>query len=388
MTDLQRTQSDVENIYHSAVKLMSSTNLQEVCEVSVAEACRLVGAQYGSIFWEERGRLMRVYSNVPKKQHLEPRPKGNTLEVFSSLKARHLGHDQLKAAHPEIIESGINSISLIPLSHAKRPLGVITLQSKQKDDTLSPNRTKIELFSSLASLAIRNVQLHQEHEAALSQRDLFMSLASHELKTPLTVINSSVQILGKKFQDQENEEAALVARISRSLQKLKMIVDEFFSVSELNAGKINLNKQKIAIGKLVEKTIEDLRTVHERELIFKNKLGGEHDLIDLDEQKFSLALTNIINNAVKYSPKQSAITIFLQKKWNGVRISVTDRGSGIDPEDLPKIYSPFFQGAHKKGGLGLGLYLTREIIEAHGGEVAVVSKMGKGTRISLWVPYG
>ena len=148
-----------DRIYRLTLKLMAQTSLEKVCEVSVKEASRLLGTKHGSIFWWSDGRLSRIYSNIPKQQQLEPRPKGNVIQVFKDRKPRFVPHASIKRAHPEMSEK-IGSLTLIPLSYAKKPLGVMSLHSDNDKDFLCDKEQTIKLFCSLVTLAIRNVQLH------------------------------------------------------------------------------------------------------------------------------------------------------------------------------------------------------------------------------------
>lgn len=376
----------MELTYKLALRLMAPLTLEEVCKRCIEEGCKFFDAKYGSVFWYDNGKLKRIYSNAPKAHQFEPRPNGNMLEVFSSRKPKFLSSNVMEKNHPSFKKLPINSINLIPLSYAHKSLGVLSLQSVHQNDYLSKKKQKVLLFSSLVSLAIRNVQLYEQKQEALNQRDLFMSLASHELKTPLAVVIMTLHLIDRKYQPGGKFDERWLETIKRNTNKLKLLIDDLFSVSQIHAGTIIVRPSLFSVVDVCEKIADDLASIHDRTIKIINKLTPVRERILADEEKISLVLTNVLNNALKFSSAETDITLTLNQKWSGVEIRIKDKGVGIDELDQAQVFERFFQGKNRGNGLGLGLFLSREIIEAHEGEIKLRSKVGKGTTVIIWLP--
>lgn len=132
--------------------------------------------------------------------------------------------------------------------------------------------------------------------------------------------------------------------------------------------------------------MQDLRLIHPHTITLSSSLESEKDSFAIDQQKISLVITNLINNAAKYSSRENAIAVTIRPKWDGAHIAITDKGQGVDQDDVQHIFNKFYQGKNKQSGLGLGLFLAKEIIEAHQGTITLTSQKGKGTKVTVWLP--
>lgn len=376
----------MERIYRSVLKLMDALTLEDVCKRAVEEGCRLVDAKQGSIFWHENGKLKKVYTNVPKKEQLEPRPGGNVLAVFNARKPRFLSLETIQQGHPHFQNMPVRSITLIPLSYANKSLGVMSLQSEHEANHVTKQKQRLLLFGSFISLVIRNVQLFQQKENALKQRDLFMSLASHELKTPLAVIIMTMHLVERKIKNGKLNDQEWMETIKRNAAKLKFLIDDLFSVSQMNAKTIKILPATFSLVELSKSIINELNLIYPQDVQIIHKLDAESQLIRADKEKITSVLSNIIGNAAKFSDRNSKIIVSIKNKWSGIEVSIKDQGVGISEADQKKVFDRYFQGKNRGNGLGLGLFLSKEIIEAHDGEINLHSVKGKGTTVVFWLP--
>ncbi|GGH01117.1 sensor histidine kinase [Mucilaginibacter phyllosphaerae] len=217
----------------------------------------------------------------------------------------------------------------------------------------------------------------------LKQKDDFMSIASHELKTPITSLNASLQLLDKMKADHGTPMVTkLVAMANKSMQRVSTLIEDLLNVSKLNQGQLHLEKTIFSIDELISGCCNHVRVQGNYEI----KTSGLKNLqVYADEGRIDQILVNLVNNAVKYAPLSKQIIIHVEKADAMVKISVIDKGPGIAPEMIPHLFDRYYR-VDKSGtqysGLGLGLYICAEIIKKLGGQIGVDSELGKGS--SFW----
>jgi two-component system sensor histidine kinase VicK len=217
----------------------------------------------------------------------------------------------------------------------------------------------------------------------------FISMVSHELKTPLTSTISYVQVAKKKVTlvgDQVT--AGMLERAGIQLGKMTKLINGFLNVARLEAGKIHIDKTQVDMAVLikeVENSVVAESTSHH--VIFE---PVDETLVSVDKDKIEQVINNLISNAFKYSPPQTVIQIACVTIGNYVHVSVKDEGLGIRPQDQQKLFDRFYrvegQETQSIAGFGIGLYLCKEIIERHEGKIGVESEPGKGSRFWFTLP--
>ncbi len=221
------------------------------------------------------------------------------------------------------------------------------------------------------------------------QKDEFIAIASHELKTPITTLKAFVQILQKRLTkkaDQENR--IFLDRMDGQLEKLATLVKEMLDVSRIESGIIPLHNERFDFDPLIYEAIDDLQRIsHRHHLIIRGSTGKK---IWGDKNRLTQVVTNLILNAIKYSPTTDKVIVHLLNNNHNVIIKVRDFGIGIAKEDQAKIFERFFRVKGASGerfpGLGLGLYISAEIIRAHGGKIWVKSTPQKGSTFFFSLP--
>ncbi|HUQ85331.1 MAG TPA: PAS domain-containing sensor histidine kinase [Candidatus Limnocylindrales bacterium] len=221
------------------------------------------------------------------------------------------------------------------------------------------------------------------------QKDDFISIASHELKTPVTSIKSYAQVLELKFKKEGNEKAAeLLSKMDAQVSKLTNLIGDLLDVTKMDTNSIHFNNTQFSFDELVEELVEEMqRTTEKHELILK---GKTNKTINGDRDRIGQVLTNLISNAIKYSPHTRKIIIQSSIKKSAIYFSVEDFGVGIPKNEQDKIFERFFRtsgpGKETFPGLGLGLYISREIIKMQGGKLWVESKIGQGSKFCFTLP--
>jgi K+-sensing histidine kinase KdpD len=378
--------SSLQHIQRSVLKLLLPLNSQELFKTCVEEGMSLSGAENASLFLEKNENFVRVYSTVPLKDRMKPHPRGNMYKAFKQGKIKLISMLSVQKTHPEATDQ-FQSMILIPLSYQKKRLGVLSLHSSEKFEFNAQLKQILEIFGSISALAIRNIQLYEDAQAAIEARDLFMSAAAHELKTPLTTIQAYSQLAKKKIQQESPVKAIWIESILSSSRKLHILITELFSMTQMKMGVFRYSFARTGLSELIAKVVADNKILYKRSIYFINKLGKDSAFIEADATKLELVFQNVIGNAIKYSKPTTPIRIVLKEKDDHYLTTITDKGRGMDKQDLEHIFDPFYRGKrNKSSGLGLGMHLCKEIIEAHHGEIIVTSKPKEGTKVSIYLP--
>ena len=218
------------------------------------------------------------------------------------------------------------------------------------------------------------------------QKDDFISIASHELKTPLTSLKAIIQVL-HKMKDKVLPEKfpQLIEQANRNMHKLTTLVDALLNVNRVK-GNLTLQKKRFILSELINACCNHITIVGTHKVLVRGDKSAE---VYADESAIDQVIVNFVNNAVKYAPESKDIVVLIEQMAKQVKLSVSDKGPGISPEQLPYIFNRYFQAGkqnYRNPGLGLGLYISSEIIKRHGGDIGVESEPGKGTTFWFTLP--
>ena len=217
----------------------------------------------------------------------------------------------------------------------------------------------------------------------------FIGMVSHELKTPLTAINGFVQVLQRKAKkDEDNYAIIALDKAHSQIRKMTAMINGFLNVSRLESGKLLIEKTNFSLDELLKETIEETYVSQSSHQIILNPTCEVN--INADRNKIGNVLSNLISNGLKYSDNGTRIEITCKLQDTEVEIQIKDEGIGIKPEDIDKLFERYYrvQGNHTISGFGIGLYLSAEIIERHGGRIWAESEEGKGSVFYFTLPLG
>lgn len=250
------------------------------------------------------------------------------------------------------------------------------------------NAHRIELegqYKDRILIAIEDITDRREIER---RKDDFLSIASHELKTPLTTIKGLVQVMQKIVPPEVGDKfKTILNKTGVYIDRLNNLIAELLDVSRIQTGNIELHKEAFDFDKTIHESIEAIQVATKSHEI--RTLGETKEMITADESHVVQVVNNLLSNAIKYSPDNKEITVQLSRVSNFVMFSISDQGMGIKQEDHKKIFDRFYRVGdvqQRFPGMGIGLYICDQIIKNHGGTLWVESESGKGSTFSFTLP--
>ena len=250
------------------------------------------------------------------------------------------------------------------------------------------NAHRIELegkYKDRILIAIEDITERREIER---RKDDFLSIASHELKTPLTTVKGYVQMMARLMPEHSSDKfKSIVGKTELYIDRLSNLIAELLDVSRIQTGNIELHKEPFDFDKMVSETVEGMQAANKDHMITikgkatNNYVGDESHLIQV--------LNNLLSNAIKYSPESKEVLVYLSTVSNYLKVSVIDRGMGISIEDQKRIFERFYRVGDIQQhypGMGIGLYICDQIIKNHEGTLWVESEKGKGSTFSFTLP--
>lgn len=290
------------------------------------------------------------------------------------------------------------SLLILPLRTRREVLGALVIAANTAERAMTEvNLPLAEMLAERASLAIENAKLYTEQVEArrkvedLSRlKDEFLSIASHELRTPVTSIKGYTQLAKTLIRENDlgtSEEYLDIAL--DQIDRMSRLILELLDVSRIETGRLEIRREPIEWSSFVKEVVHRHHTAV-NDSRFHLNVPDDAMIVSGDRDRLEQVLSNLIENAVKYSPDGSEVFVSVNHRDNEVVTSICDRGIGIPSDELSMVFERFHRGRQVSstnyGGLGLGLYITRQIVERHGGTIWVESKEGAGTTFYFSLP--
>jgi len=228
----------------------------------------------------------------------------------------------------------------------------------------------------------------EDQKQEMARKDEFIGIASHELKTPLTSLKGYLQLISSyKRDDLPQAVKQYIEKANTSLNKLQRLINDLLDVSKIQAGKLEYEFNRVNLTELIKTCVENAEHIYPANKFINH--DGHNYVVKGNAERLEQVMMNFINNAVKYSPGSPEVIVQTSVTGNRVCVSVTDHGIGLSAEQMERIFERFYRVEDKKhmtSGLGMGLFISAEIIKYHGGEIGVTSNLGTGSTFYFELP--
>ena len=287
---------------------------------------------------------------------------------------------------------GMVSALTAPLVFDGVAQGVLTLGYLYNQKTFSEDELKVvRVLADETALALGRSRFIEKLEGLDRDKDEFLSMVSHELRGPLTVIKGWISmILEGAFGDLEEKQRDYLTISQNNVERMFTLVEDLLTVSRAESGHLDIIPEELSLGRLVEDMATGIAPIaEEREIALNVEVGADPPLIQADPMRIEQVISNLISNALKFTPPGGTVSIRIGAKDGGVITEISDTGTGIPASEQDRLFQKFFRASSSRGkvpGTGLGLAISRAIAEGHGGRVGVTSVEGQGSTFWLWLP--
>ena len=285
------------------------------------------------------------------------------------------------------------SCMVVPLAARGRTLGLLTfVGTATRAPYGSEDLTLAEDIARRAALAVDNARLYQEAQQALRVRDHFLSIASHELKTPMTSVLASAQLLQRRAALEgrtDPRDARTLQLLIQQTLRLHRLVVSLLDLSRIETGQLSIEHHMVDLNGLLERLLDEMSPAFERHTLLARLTEAPLPVLG-DELRLEQVLYNLLQNAVKYSPNGGTISVRLECDADQAVVIVADQGIGIPPNALAQLFDRFYRAedpaTQRISGMGVGLYVVKEIVTLHGGTVAAAGREGPGSTFTVRLP--
>jgi len=396
---IRRQNEQLKALHNILLSITQTFDLDKILREIVLQAKTALGSEYTSIVTlNDDGSLgigCEDFVGIPPLS-ARARAEGITRSIITT--GQPVVIDNIRAgqnANPALISAGIRSYAGVPIKTKDRTMGVLFVHSS-KPSTFSESIPMLISLANQAAIAIENARLYQEASIVGALREAnrlkteLLANVSHELRTPLASIKgycTSTMRFYNRLKDDEKLDS--LREIDQAADRLAELVENLLELSSLEDAGLKIDKELTRIEPVIAATVEDMKRRTE-EHRFVVRVTKPLPMVEADPRRLRQVMDNLLSNAVKYSSRGTEITILGEAKGKEIVVSVRDQGVGIAPEEQAKVFERFYQvalpGGGKPGGAGLGLTISKRIVEGHGGRIWVESKVGKGSTFCFTLP--
>ncbi|MDX6367459.1 MAG: hypothetical protein QOK30_2535 [Nocardioidaceae bacterium] len=409
-TELARNLEQLRALGEVGEAISASLDLDQVLAAIVMNAVRLTHTDGGSIMeYDEAERGFSVRSAFGTADDVLDRLRGTRIDLDSTLvgratiEGRPLAEPDLDSitldSHLQCLyDGGWRSVAAVPMLRQGRIIGALVVRRKTAGPFPEETLDLLQNFAAQSALAIHNARLFREVETKSAELQVvsqhkseFLASMSHELRTPLNaVIGFSEVLLEKMFGDLNERQEDYLRDIWSSGKHLLELLNEILDLSKVEAGKMQLELSAFSVRGALEYAMSLVReraSLHA--IALSLDVAADLDVVEADELRFKQVVLNLVTNAVKFTPAGGSVMVRATREGDDLVVGVTDTGVGVPPEDRDRIFESFQQGgrgAPKEEGTGLGLTLSRRIVELLNGRLWLTSEVGLGSTFAFSIP--
>ncbi|WP_438017088.1 ATP-binding protein [Sorangium sp. So ce315] len=403
---LARHANQLAQLTEATLRIHRSLSLNELIQRTTDEARALLDANVAVARLAARGVTQRSMTGVSLSEEYAARADREALREIA------LGLIERRSTSVRLTDEEIASdptcadvlsrapAELHPRSLLAAPLrgrdgqciGSIQLLDRRDGPFVESDEVLLTQLAQSASVALENARLYNEAQAATRARDDLLAIVSHDLRNPLNTIAITASLLRSDLlqrQDGEEDDAVqLVDRMDRGIQRMTRLIEDLLDASRIEAGRLVVSPRVERGGALVREAIEAAASLAEAKgcRVTQGPMDAGLEVL-ADRDRVLQVFSNLLGNALKFTPKGGVVSVSLCRVADLARFSVADTGPGIPPEHQPHLFDRYWKASQEsRTGAGLGLYIARGIVEAHHGTVAVESTPGQGTTIHFSLP--
>lgn len=281
----------------------------------------------------------------------------------------------------------LTAAMVVPMTSPHGPLGVITF------GLTTPGRRyagfDLDLARQLAAraaLAVDNSRLYRQTQSAVQARDRLLAIVSHELKNPLTAIGLQTQYLLKCEKDPKR--SSQIEAIQSYAKRMQGIINDLLDLDQIEGGRFAMKFEPEDAAQLVYESIRMMQPMAgNKGITLASELAGGHSLVRADRLRISQVISNLVGNAIKFTPQGGSVTVRLRFENTSAEFSVADNGPGMAPEQIPRAFDRYWQDSKTAHlGSGLGLSVSKGLVDLHGGNIGIESTLGQGTTVRFTLP--
>lgn len=413
-SQLKSHDETLETLFEIDRVVSQSLDLDEIFREALAKTIQVTSSDVGAIYTlEEEGKTLKLKTSSGISQDfigavseikvgvgvaggavLAKKPLVTDIENFPS---RNLV--------PYLEKEGLVTIVGAPLMAKGRVVGAMNLGNRRRRTFSKEDLDVLASIGGQIGVAIENARLYQEAKTSYEKlesayeelksldrmKSEFLSNVSHELKTPLVSIRGYSELLyDEKLGLIKDEQKKSLEAIIRNADRLTRLINSILFISKMQVEKLEFQFQPVDMGEIVKICVDDARSMMDRKQItFEKDISGISK-VNGEKDRFIEVISNLLDNAIKFTPAGGKISIKARDEGEFVHLTVTDNGIGIPLEIIPRLFSRFYQAdasaSRKYGGTGLGLYITKNIVDAFRGKIWIESEVGKGTKVHVLLP--
>lgn len=383
--------------YRTTIAHVAEIVVPELCDWCTVDVVERDGALRDHVGIAHRdARKMQLMQEMrrrfgPTRDLLEAMHEGQPL-LITDLRLESLTERAFGPEHVEMLARlDPRSVICVPLAAQDRVLGVLTLGQSDSGRRFDDRDVQLaEELARLASNAIVNAELHHRATEAIELRERVLSVVSHDLRSPLAAIDLAGAVLlelpatrGNTFVQKQ------LTLVRRNVGRMSRLIGDLLDMSSIQAGRLSLEREPCALVPLLAETLEAHQdAAREQTIALESDLRmGEHVLAPCDRDRVHQVLSNLLGNAIKFCEAGAEITLSAEVRGREARIAVVDTGPGIPEPELPHVFELFWKSPRHRG-TGLGLFIARGIVEAHGGRMGVQSEEQRGSTFWFTLPLG
>jgi len=409
MRERVRYEKRLKALYDHSYQLDKAESIEEVFLVSQQAMQNSLSGEVFDIIKVEDDRLVDIFTNLKEPFSIQISDPGITTRAARTKQTQLVNN---VITDPEYVTGvdrmGLKSEIVVPVLVHDEVFCLINVESREQDAFTPQDQEILETFSITIGNAVEKLIRFDTLETLVSERtkelertnkqlqeldqvkDRFVSQAAHELRTPLTSIKGYLEIMEPRLKECPSEFANYYEIIVRNTMRLSALTDDLLNQQRITSERFYINKEKINIYELIEAAISDVSLILlQKDIRIKREFEENLPIVHADSIRITQVIVNLLENAAKFNPDGSPITITLKKIDGFIEVAVKDEGLGLSEEDIPKLFKPFpdIEKLNYYIGTGLGLSICKGIVELHNGEIKAVSEgINKGSCFCFTLP--